>query len=144
MREGNFAQAMQSYLAALEYLPEHSDIVFGDIEILQIRYRTSQSKQKKQQQRIVLCRDPKTINAEASNQGPIGMQDECSYTLCTDKLPAVFDPKVLYLDTTASDTFPRNALDFVAAHPYAEVEIAELNSDTLLLGALYELSLIHI
>ena len=139
MREGNFAQAMQSYLAALEYLPEHSDLVFGDIEILQIRHRTFQNKQKKPHKRIVLCRDPKTINAEASHQGQIGMQDECSYTLCTDKLPEVFDPTVLYLDTTASDAFPKNTLNFVAAHPYAEVEIAELNGDTLLLGALYEL-----
>ena len=139
MREGNFAQAMQSYLAALEYLPEHSDLVIGDIEILQVRHRTFQSKQKNQQRRMVLCTDPQWINAEARNHGPIGMNEECAYALCTDQLPEVLDPQVLYLDANAPDALPKKALYFAAAHPCAEVEIAELTSDTLLLGSLYEL-----
>ena len=139
MREGNFAQAMQSYLAALEYLPEHDNLVFGGIEILQIRYRTFHSKQTKQQPRMVLCGDLQTIHAQAKRQGTMGMGEERAYALCTALLPELIDPQILYLDTNAHDAFPKTALYFVAAHPYAEVEVAEINSDTLLVGALYEL-----
>ncbi len=139
MREGNFAQAMQSYLAALEYLPEHRDIVLADIGILQHRRRSAFLAQKDHPSYIALYWNPKTVVADMNSLEQCGRQNECVYALCTDALSEGFGNKVLHLDTTANDALPKNALDFVAAHPFAAIEIAELNSDTLLIGALYEL-----
>jgi len=139
MREGNFAQAMQSYLAALKYFPEHRDIILADIGILQQHRRSVLLARNDYLPRAVLYWNPKSVAADMNRRQQGGLQDECVYALFTDSLFDGLGDKVLQLDTTATEAFSENALNFVAAHPYASIEIAELNSDTLLIGVLYEL-----
>ena len=139
MREGNFAQAMQSYLAALEYLPEHRDIVLADIGILKHHRRSVVLARNDYMPRVVLYWNPKSVAADMKLQQQGGLQNECVYALCADSPFEGLGDKLFHLDTTAIEAFPENALNFVAAHPNASIEIAELNSDTLLIGVLYEL-----
>ena len=139
MREGSFAQAMQSYLAALVSLPEHREIVLADIEILQQHRRSVLLARKDHLSRVVLYWNPKSVVADMNRRQQGGSQHEFVYALCTDAPFEGLSDKVLCLDTTATEAFPENALNFVAAHPYAAIEIAELNSETLLIGVLYEL-----
>ncbi len=139
MREGNFAQAMQYYLAALEFLPEHRDIVLANIGILQHHRLSFLLAQKNYPSGIVLHCNPKSVAADMGRREQGELQKYCVYALCTDAPSEGLGDKVLHLDTTANEAFPEKVLDFVATHPHAIIEIAELNSDTMLIGVLYEL-----
>ena len=138
MRDGQFAQAMQSYLSAFDFLPEHRDIISADIGILQARWRSTLHNQKEKNSKIFLHVDSKYHDAPLIRHEQEDFQQVSIDVICNSVVSEGPLQKAIHLDTTARDELPRCALEFVAANPCALVEIAELNGDTLLVGLLYE------